>query len=160
MDSNERHEEHEKLKQKLVKEFNHLADQLAILRSETSQFPGRLPRDIHLLERSVECVSNQFNQTVRAMRAYFECKQQVSTEDLLRILSVYLPAMNVAQPSVTVDCDATPYIIRAQARILEEDLAPVIKLCSQAIVNNIKDSIPEFVTDRRDQLIPASLDKQ
>ena len=159
MDSNQKHEEHEKLKQKLVKEFNNLADHLAILRSETSQFPGRLPRDIYLLERSVECVSNQFNQTVRAMRAYVDCKQQVSTEDLLRILSVYLPAMNVNQPSVTVDCDATPYIIRAQARILEEDIAPVIKLCSQAIANNIKNSISELITDRCDQLVPASLNK-
>jgi len=160
MDSNERREEHEKLKQSLVKEFNALADSLAYLRSEISPVSGRLPKDTFLLERSAEHIAMQFKQVRNAMNAYIECKQQVSTEDLLRILSVYLPAMNVAQSGVTVACDTTPYIIRAQARILEEDLAPVIKLCSQAIVNNIKDSIPEFVTDRRDQLIPASLDKQ
>lgn len=94
------------------------------------------------------------------MDAYIKSKQQVCNDDLLKILSVYLPAMNTARVSAAGVYDPESEIIRIQVRILEEDIAPVIKLCSQAIANNIKNSIPELVADGGDQLVPAPLEKQ
>lgn len=160
MDSNQSHEMNERLRQKLLKEFGALADSFACLRSDVSPTPDRQLGDRFLLERSLEHSTRQLKQVREVMDAYIKSKQQVCNDDLLKILSVYLPAMNVPGVSVENSYHPAASIVRIQVRILEEDIAPVIKLCSQAIANNIKNSIPELVADGGDQLVPAPLEKQ
>ncbi len=140
----------------LIEEFNALA--AGILSTRRSH--QRRELDYLSLDQELSRTVDRLNNLKSAMQSYTESRNEVTTRDLLSILSVYLPSMNVPGVSAENSYDPAASIVRIQVRILEEDIAPVIKLCSQAIANNIKNSIPELVADGGDQLVPAPLEKQ
>lgn len=140
----------------LIEEFNALAELIL----STRRSHQRRELDYISLDQNLGWTVDRLNKLKSAMQNYTESRNEVTTRDLLSILSIYLPAMNVAGVSSENSYDPAASIIRIQVSILEESIAPVIKLCSQAIANNIKNSIPELVSDGGDQLVPAPLNKQ